>query len=218
MKEKISDITPPYVRIFGPLTRPFPNFDFFFVKSLRRKAVELLKLKPGDRVLDAGCGSGASFPTLVQAVGSTGEVVGIEISPEFAINARKRIEKNGWKNVRVIEEPAQTAVLTGKFDALLMMAAPDVYASEDALANIFPYLSDNARVVVFGGKTSNSRLGVILNPVLRKILSRLSFPTTPIPDREPLKILSKRVENIKVEKDYFFGCMFLASGTVTAKK
>src|SRR5687767_2747256 len=123
MKGKAANKTPLYVRLAGPLTRPFPNFDFFFVKSLRGKAVDLLSLKTGDRVLDVGCGSGASFPNLVRAVGSTGEVVGVEISPSFAINARKRVEKNKWENVEIIEAPAQTAEIKGDFDGVLMMAA-----------------------------------------------------------------------------------------------
>ncbi len=208
---------PPYVRLFGPLTRPFPNFDFFFVKSLRQKAIELLNLKTGDRALDVGCGSGASFPYLVRAVGQAGEVVGVEISPEFSINAKKRIEKNKWENVRVIEAPAQTAVLTGTFDALLMMAAPDVYASEEALQNIFPHLKERARVVIFGAKTSDNRLGGIFNPLLKKIFSKFSFPTTPGIDDEPWELLAKRVEKLEIE-EYFFGWMFLASGSAFTQK
>ena len=217
MKEKIKDTTPPYVRIAGPLTRPFPNFDFFFIKSLRRKAVELLNLKEGDRVLDVGCGSGASFPLLVRAVGETGKVVGIEISSEFAINARKRVAANGWQNVEVIEAPAQTAEMTGAFDAVLMMAAPDVYASEEALANIFPHLKENARVVIFGAKTSHKALGKIFNPVLKKIFAKFSFPTTPGINDEPWQLLSRRVDTLKIE-EYFFGWMFLASASVVVDK
>lgn len=217
MKEKARNNTPLYVRLAGPLTRPFPNFDFFFIKSLRQKAVDLLSLKSGDRVLDVGCGSGASFPNLLSAVGSDGEVVGIEISPEFAINARKRVKKNDWKNVEVIEDAAQTAKLTGNFDGVLMMAAPDVYASEEALENIFPHLKPNARVVVFGGKTSDSRVGKILSPILKKILAKFSFPTTPSLDDEPWKLLAKRVDKLEIE-EYFFGVMFLASGSVITKK
>jgi ubiquinone/menaquinone biosynthesis C-methylase UbiE len=217
MRAKTKDTTPPYVRVFGPLTRPFPNFDFFFVKSLRQKAAELLDLKQGARVLDVGCGSGASFPSLVRAVGLTGEVVGVEISPEFAINARNRIAKNKWTNVQVIEAPAQTVALTGTFDALLMMAAPDVYASEEALENIFPHLKENARVVIFGAKTSNNRFGRIFNPLFQKVFSRLSFPTTPTLNGDPWQLLAKRVEKLDVE-EYFFGLMFLASGSVITKK
>jgi hypothetical protein len=84
------ELTPPYFRLVVRLIRPFPNFDLWFVKSIRRKAVELLHLNPGDRALDGGCGPGGSFPFLVNAVGPSGEVVGVEISPEVAINAFSR--------------------------------------------------------------------------------------------------------------------------------
>ena len=215
MKEISKEHTPPYAQYLGRLTGNFPNFDFFFIKPVRQKAVELLNLKPGNRVLDAGCGSGGSFPYLVRAVGSTGEVVGIEISPESALSARRRIAKNGWGNIQVVESAAQTVVLTGIFDGLLMFAAADVYASEEALDNIIRHLRENTRIVAFGAKLSRNRLGRILNPVL-KVLFKLSFSTTPKPDYESWRVLSKYVEGIKVE-EYFFGLMFLASGSVARR-
>jgi SAM-dependent methyltransferase len=112
-------LTPPYARYLVHLIRPFPDFDVLFIKPVRRKAVHLLQPKPGDRVLDTGCGPGGSFPWLVDAVGPAGEVVGVEISPEIAINAKRRIEKNGWSNVRVIVADAKSVGLEGKFDGLL---------------------------------------------------------------------------------------------------
>jgi len=139
-------LTPRYARYLVHLIRPFPNFDPFFIKSLRQKAVQLLQLKPGDRVLDVGCGPGGSFPYLVEAVGPSGEVVGVEISPEIAINARRRIEKNRWNNVRVIEGDAKTVKLNGTFNGSLLYAAAEVYASSHALDNLFPYLTNDARV------------------------------------------------------------------------
>jgi SAM-dependent methyltransferase len=199
MKVKAKDSTPPYGRYLIRLTRPFPDFDFSFIKPVRQKAVESLNLKPGDRVLDVGCGPGGSFPYLVNAVGPSGQVVGVEISPEISVSARRRVARNKWENVEVIEAAAQEAQVDGMFDGLLMFAAPDVYASEEALENIFPHLKVTARIAVFGAKFSSNRLGAILNPVLR-MLYKLSFSTTPRPNYEPWRLLAKRVGKLEVKE------------------
>ncbi len=208
------ELTPPYARYLLHLVRPFPDFDPFFIKPVRQKAVQLLQLKPGDRVLDVGCGPGGSFPYLVDAVGPSGEVVGVEISPEVAFNARRRIEKNRWSNVLVIEGDGRTVKLQGKFDGVLMFAAPDIYASLQALANLFPYLKDDACVVAFGAKLSRRRSGKVLNPLLR-LLWKLSFSSTPALNHEPWALLKNRVDELHVQ-EYFFRCMFLAWGSINA--
>src|SRR5262249_16779853 len=138
-------LTPPYGHL-ARLFRPFPDIDPPFIAPVRQRAVELLKLQEGDRVLDMGSGLGGSFPSRVHAVGPSGQVVGVEISPVITINARNRIGKNGWKNVEVIEADARTVHLTGTFDGLLMFAT-DVLLLDEALENIFPHLRENARVV-----------------------------------------------------------------------
>ena len=204
---------PLYARYLVYLTRPFPDFDFSFIRPVRHKAVELLQLRRGDRVIDAGCGSGGSFPFLLERVGSAGEVVGIEISPGTIINTSKRIAQNKWKNVQVNEGDAKKVELTGVFDGLLMFAAPDVFASEDALSNIFPHLRKNARVAIFGAKISQRKYGWILNGLLRLAFARLSFPSGPQLESEPWIKLEKRLLRIEVE-EYFFGWMFLAWGSV----
>jgi demethylmenaquinone methyltransferase/2-methoxy-6-polyprenyl-1,4-benzoquinol methylase len=214
MTQGRKNLTPPYGYLIR-LVRPFPDFDPPFIKPVRQKAVDLLNLKAGDCVLDVGCGLGGSFPYLVHAVGQSGQVVGVEISPEIGVSARRRIAKNGWRNVQLIEAAAQDVDLTGPFDGLLMFAAADVYGSEEALENIFPHLRENARVAAFGAKLSSKGLGSSLNPFLR-LLFNLSFSTTPRPDYEPWRIVAKRVEKLNVE-EYFFGLMFLTSGSVVTK-
>jgi len=216
MEAKSSELTPLYGRLLIRLTKPFPNFDFSFIKPVRRKAVELLNLKQGDSVLDVGCGPGGSIPFLVDAVGPTGRVVGVEISPEHGELSRRRIAKNHWENVEVIVAAAQDVRLAGRFNGLLMFAAPDVYASEKALENILPNLKPGARVVAFGAKVSSTRTGKLLNPIF-KMLHNLSFTTTPRPNYEPWQILAKYVEGIEV-KEYFFGLMFLVSGSLNIKE
>ena len=207
------DVTPLYFRYLVRLIRPFPDFDFAFIKPLRSKSAALLDLAPGARVLDLGCGPGGSLPYLRNAVGPTGEVVGIEISPEVAVNARRRIARHQWGNVGVITAAAQAVELTGMFDGALMFGAPDVYASREVLDNILPHLRPGARLVFFGAKTSRRRMGWILNPLLRTAFPKLSFRTTPVPDDEPWRLLAGRLERLRIE-EYFFGWMFLASGSL----
>ena len=215
MKKETKD--PFYARYLVYLTRPFPDFDFFFIKSVRKKAVESLSLKPGDRVLDAGCGSGGSFKYLLESVGISGEVVGLDISPGTIINTNKRIVKNNWKNVKAIEASAHNVKLSGKFQGLLMFAAPDIFASEKSLSNILPYLYENAHVAFFGAKISKRRFGWLLNGLLRLSFSKLSFPTGPQLEENPWTTIEKHLTELEV-KAYFFGWMFLANGIKASAK
>jgi ubiquinone/menaquinone biosynthesis C-methylase UbiE len=203
---------PLYARFLAHLTRAIPDFDFGFVKPVRQKAVALLNLKNGDRVLDAGCGSGGSFLHLIQIVGKTGEIVGVEISFQTIRNTKKRIENNKWENVHVVEGDVKSVNLPGTFDGLLMFAAPDVYDSEQALSNIFPHLRANSRVVIFGAKISKRRFGWLLNGLLRFTFARLSS-ATPNLNSEPWRMLEKRLQGFQM-KEYFFGWMFLGHGSV----
>jgi precorrin-6B methylase 2 len=205
------ELTPLYGRVLAPLIRPFPNFDLFFVKSLRRQAISRLQLRPGDRVLDAGCGPGGSFPDLMSAVTSSGAVVGVEISPDLAAHAQKRIARNGWTNAQVIVADARQVKLQGSFDALLMLGTPDVYASPSALANLLPYLKNKARVVAFGAKLSHHRMGRALNSVFRWSFSKTTFSSTPKLEYDPLKTLRERGVTLTSE-EHFLGWMFLAWG------
>jgi demethylmenaquinone methyltransferase/2-methoxy-6-polyprenyl-1,4-benzoquinol methylase len=195
------------------LIRPFPNFDFWFVKKLRRKAVESLDLHLGDRVLDAGCGPGGCFPYLVDAVGDAGQVVGVEISPEVAINAKRRIAARGWTNVDLVVADAQTVELSGTFEGMIFFGAPDCYASSLTLDHLLPHLSTRGRVAIFGARLSPRSLFRILNPLFSKAFSRSTFASTPPLEYEPWQLLQQRLGRFQVQ-EYFFGLFFLAWGPV----
>ena len=70
--------------------------------------VQMLGLQPGDTVFDLGCGTGLNFPLLVDAVGPSGQVIGLDLSTDMLRMARFRIARHRWSNVRVIEGDATT--------------------------------------------------------------------------------------------------------------
>jgi len=47
-------------------------------------------------VLDLGCGTGLNHPLLVDAVGVTGAVVGLDHSPHLPDQAQRRARRHGW--------------------------------------------------------------------------------------------------------------------------
>ncbi|MEO1492987.1 MAG: class I SAM-dependent methyltransferase [Pseudomonadota bacterium] len=55
------------------------------------EGVAELAASPGERVLDLGCGSGASTAELAMGVGETGHVTAIDISPDLLSLARERL-------------------------------------------------------------------------------------------------------------------------------
>lgn len=69
-----------YIRTMGPIV----DRRIAVLDQLRSEAVQRLQLQPGNREIDAGCGNGASFHYLLNQVGPSGEVIGIENSYSMA--------------------------------------------------------------------------------------------------------------------------------------
>jgi phosphatidylethanolamine/phosphatidyl-N-methylethanolamine N-methyltransferase len=78
-----------YDALFGPVLQPG-----------RRAVLEALRLRPGDRVLEVGVGTGLSLPMYPQSV----EITGIDVSREMLDKARLRVGRRGLQNVEALLE------------------------------------------------------------------------------------------------------------------
>lgn len=63
--------------------------------ALRNEQVDLARLAPGESVLDVGCGTGTLAIAAARRVGATGEVHGIDPSPEMIGRARAKARRAG---------------------------------------------------------------------------------------------------------------------------
>ena len=74
---------------------------------------------PGERVLDVGCGPGATALPIAAAVGPTGHVTGIDIAEPMLGLLRQRIAERGITNITPLLADAQTHVFApASFDLL----------------------------------------------------------------------------------------------------
>jgi hypothetical protein len=116
----------------------------------RTALVELLGLRPGDTVVDVGCGPGLNLPALRAAVGPTGTIIALDDSAELLAVAAHQVGLLGWDNVELINAPATTAQLAVHADAMLFAATPRVLACPDAVAHILGHLRAGAAIAAGG--------------------------------------------------------------------
>lgn len=76
------------------------------IEKYRERALELLGDVEGATVLDVGCGTGRNFPWLATRVGERGRIIGLDYSQGMLNEARKRIDRQEWRNIELVRGDA----------------------------------------------------------------------------------------------------------------
>jgi len=88
-------------------------------RAHRRRAVQALRLRPGDHVVEVACGTGLNFPLIEQYVGPEGRIVGVDLTDAMLARAQHRIEANGWGNISLVQADATVFEFPTRVDAIL---------------------------------------------------------------------------------------------------
>ncbi len=72
-----------------------------------RMAMDRLQARPGDRLLDLGCGTGPTTVELAARVNPGGSVVGVDIAEAMLVRARQRAAEQGADNVEFLHADVQ---------------------------------------------------------------------------------------------------------------
>jgi ubiquinone/menaquinone biosynthesis C-methylase UbiE len=84
-----------------------------------RMIIEMAKIKPGDKVLDVGCGTGNLTLTAKKYAGASGSAYGIDASPEMIDVARKKAKRSGSETVFEVGLIEKIAYPDATFDVVI---------------------------------------------------------------------------------------------------
>jgi len=130
--------------------------------------------RTGERVLDVGCGCGASTLEFARAVGPAGRVSALDISGPMLAEGRRRAEAAGISNIDWRQDDAATAALDG-FDLLVSNFGLMFFGDPvGAFSHMRRAAKAGARMafVCWQSLTENPWIGVPMNAVSPHVLPR----------------------------------------------
>lgn len=151
------------------------NLDRFegMIAPIGAALLERAAFSPGERVLDIGCGGGATTLAIARSVAPGGEALGVDISPDLIRASTQRAQDAGLSNARfTCADAGAVSLADAPFDRLFSrfgsMFFEDPFA---AFANLRSLLKPGARIdlAVWGPPRENlwmmEMMGVVRNHV-----------------------------------------------------
>ena len=191
---------------------PVPGYP---LRAQRRRAVGALGLQAGDTVVDVACGTGQNFPLIEHAIGPEGRIIGVDLTDAMLAQAQRRIERNGWRNIRLVQADAADFAFPAEVDAILSTyALSHVPESADVIAHGAASLSHGGRWVVLDLKAPESaprwltQLGITFGRRLGSIDEWMG--------RRPWEEIRDAMQGALVDPSWIelcFGTAFLAAGS-----
>lgn len=120
------------------------------------EVMDALRLGPGSRVADVGCGEGWFVLRLAGRVGPEGRVYGVDVDPNALERLRRTVERQGLEQVKIVRGAHDDPRLPeGELDAVLIVNAYHEMRSFDAmLAGVFRALRPGGRLALIDAVAS----------------------------------------------------------------
>jgi protein-L-isoaspartate O-methyltransferase len=111
---------------------------------------KLGEIKPGEYILDVGCGAGLDSLIAARMVGNEGKVIGVDMTPEMIAKARQNATEAGLSNVEFIEDfSEQLPVPTEWADVIISNGAVNLSPDKDMVfSELFRVLKPGGRLQI----------------------------------------------------------------------
>lgn len=182
--------------------------------AYRRRAIQALRLRPGDTVVDLGCGTGVNLTALRRAVGPEGRVVGVDLTPAMLGVARQRVERHGWQNVDLVESDAAAFAYPSRVDGVLATYAVSMMPEpERVIQRAAEALRPGRRLALADFRVPMGWPGWV-----RRVAVALARPfgeTEEMARRRLWEPMQRHLIAVQVQR-YYFGAAYVAHGRASS--
>ena len=151
-----------YARDLGypaPLLRALPPALSEAFTGVSASLVVLSEAKPGETILELGCGGGLDTVLLTERVGPQGQVIGVDCASPMLARARTNLQQLGHTNVTFFSVPAEHLPLAdNSVDCVVSNGIFNLSADKDAI------FAEVRRVLKPGGRTVNAEIVLRAEP------------------------------------------------------
>ncbi|MCA9125063.1 MAG: class I SAM-dependent methyltransferase [Planctomycetales bacterium] len=180
----------------------------------RKTAVAALRLRPGDTVVEIGCGTGLNFRLLEEKVGANGKIVGVDMTDAMLAEGRTRIEREGWNNIELVQCDAGRYEFPQNINGIISTFALTLVPEfDEVIRRGAEALSPDGRWVVADLKMPNNAFKY-LYPALLPMFRPFGV-TLDLSDRHPWESIAKYLDKATVQ-EYFLGFTYIAAGEARA--
>jgi demethylmenaquinone methyltransferase/2-methoxy-6-polyprenyl-1,4-benzoquinol methylase len=178
--------------------------------AYRKKAVQALNLKPGDTVVDLGCGTGLNFHLLQKKISPQGQIVGVDLTEAMLAKARQRAQRNRWHNIILVQSDAAAFELPQRVDGVLSTFALTLVPEYDqVIQNCASALSDGKRCVILDFKKPEHWPYWLIQTYVK--LTKPFGVTLDLAERHLCESVRSHMDLIDYKK-FYFGAIFLCVG------
>ena len=186
-----------YDAVFGPVLQPG-----------RKAVLQALRLRPGERVLEVGVGTGLSLPLYPRDV----SITGIDVSSEMLDKARRRVARQRLANVEALLEmdAERMSFADASFDKVVAMYVVSVVERPDRLlAELHRVCRPHGEIFLVNHVRSDNRFIAAVEKGLARFSDKLGFR----PDFELRDMVADAGELTELSRiNFFWKVMRLRNG------
>jgi ubiquinone/menaquinone biosynthesis C-methylase UbiE len=186
-----------------------------YYHKARETAVKELHLKENKVILNVPIGTGQNLEYFQKYLKNTGLIIGVDLSEGMLSKAQKKIEKNNWSNIKLLNKNAVTInksliepILKQHnkvgVDAILVDLGLSGFPDwEKCIDSYLSLLTSKGKIVIMDWYIEKRTLrGILIKWIGKGEVNRPIY-----------QYLESKVDNFKVNTSFNFGGVFVASGS-----